>query len=130
LAISNMDAHREYVTAMRNHFIEQLEKNFEDIQFNGDYLGRAHFKVVSVSFPPSPKSELMLLNLDICGISASGGSACSSGAEVRSHVLNGIGAAAGRKSIRFSFSHYNKMEEVDYVIEKLKHIIPVRQTVV
>ncbi len=129
LAIENMDKHREYVTGMRNYFIEQLQKNFEDIQFNGDYMGNAHFKVVSVSFPPSPKSELMLLNLDICGISASGGSACSSGAETGSHVLQSIGAAAGRKSIRFSFSHFNKMEEVDFVIEKLKSIIPVRQAV-
>ncbi len=129
LAINNMEKNRAYVTEIRNYFIEQLQANFDDIQFNGDYTGNAHFKVISVSFPPSPKSELMLLNLDICGISASGGSACSSGAEAGSHVLKSIGAAADRKSIRFSFSHYNKMEEVDYVLDKLKTIIPVRETV-
>ncbi len=129
LSCNNMQKNREYVEGLRNYFIEQLKVNFDDIQFNGDYMGRGHFKVLSVSFPPSPKSALMLLNLDIHGISASGGSACSSGAEVGSHVLQSIKADADRKSIRFSFSHYNKMEEIDFVIDKLKSIIPAREAV-
>jgi len=83
--------------------------------------------VLSVSFPPSPKNEMLLLSLDINGISASGGSACSSGAEKGSHVLSAIGADPDRKSIRFSFSHYNTREQVDFVVEKLKTILPVRE---
>ncbi|MCK6692902.1 MAG: cysteine desulfurase, partial [Thermoanaerobaculia bacterium] len=59
-----------------------------------------------------------------------GGSACSSGAEKGSHVLSAIGADPGRKSIRFSFSHYNTREEVDVVIEKLKSILPAPVTTV
>jgi len=58
---------------------------------------------------------------------ASGGSACSSGSEKGSHVLEAIGADPTRKSIRFSFSKYNTKEEVDFVIEKLKNLIAVKE---
>ena len=102
-------------------------ENFDDIQFNGDVDGDNLYTVLSVSFPPSPKSELLLLLLDIAGISASGGSACSSGAEVGSHVLSAIGADPARKTIRFSFSHFNTKSELDLVIDKLQGILlPVR----
>ena len=55
------------------------------------------------------------------------GVACSSGAEKGSHVLEAIKADPDRKSIRFSFSHYNTLEEVDFVVEKLKAIVPVKE---
>ncbi|MEY3194945.1 MAG: hypothetical protein RIQ78_1042, partial [Bacteroidota bacterium] len=71
----------------------------------------------------------LLLSLDIAGISCSGGSACSSGSEKGSHVLDAIEVPVNRKSIRFSFSHYNTREEVDFVISKLKTILPVRNAV-
>jgi cysteine desulfurase len=64
--------------------------------------------------------DMLLFNLDIEGVSASGGSACSSGSSIGSHVLNAIGAEANRPSIRFSFSKYNTEEEVDIVVQKLK----------
>ena len=128
-ACANMESKREYISGLRSYMKAQLLEHFEDIQFNGDHEGSFHYKTISVSFPPSPKSDLMLLNLDILGICASGGSACSSGAEKGSHVLEGIQAPADRKSIRFSFSKYNSMEEIDFVIEKLKTIIAVKESV-
>jgi cysteine desulfurase len=70
---------------------------------------------------------MMLFNMDIAGISVSGGSACSSGAEKGSHVLEAIHADPERKSIRFSFSHYNTREEVDFVVEKMKGFIVQKQ---
>jgi cysteine desulfurase len=112
---------------LRSYMMQQLQENFEDIQFNGDYDGDFLYTVLSVSFPPSAKSELLLLHLDIAGVSASGGSACSSGAETGSHVLAAIGADPKRKTIRFSFSHQNTKEEVDAVIEKLKAVVEVRK---
>jgi cysteine desulfurase len=74
---------------------------------------------------------LLLLQLDIAGISASGGSACSSGAEKGSHVLEAIGADPKRKSIRFSLSWQNTKEEIDIVVQKLTKIleVPVRELV-
>lgn len=129
LAVNNIESRTEHIRDVRNYLKERLLESFDDIQFNGDYDGACLFTVLSVSFPPSPKNELLLLSLDIAGVSASGGSACSSGAEKGSHVLEAIGADPARKSIRFSFSHYNTREEVDFIIEKLKTILPARVAV-
>ncbi len=129
MSYENLEETREYTLGLRNYMKSQLLENFEDIQFNGDHEGNFHYKTLTVSFPPSPKSELLLLNLDILGICASGGSACSSGAEKGSHVLEKIQMDPDRKSIRFSFSKYNTKEEVDFVIEKLKTIIQVKEAV-
>ncbi len=126
MAIDKMDERSTYIRSIRSYMAEQLRNEFEDIQFNGDIEGESLYTVLSVSFPPSPKSELLLLNLDIAGVSASGGSACSSGAETGSHVINAIKGAPNRKTIRFSFSHYNTKEEVDIVIEKLRKLIPTK----
>lgn len=128
IACTNMDAYREHIQEIRNYFIEKLEASF-DVQFNGDYDGDSLYTVLSVSFPLTPRTEMMIMSLDIYGISASGGSACSSGAEQGSHVLAAINAPTDRKTVRFSFSHFNEKEEVDYVIEKLKSIVPVRVAV-
>ena len=76
--------------------------------------------VLSVSFPPGPKADMLVMNLDIAGISASSGSACSAGIEEDSHVLVAIGHPAERKTIRFSFSALNTDEEIHYTVEKLK----------
>lgn len=129
LATADMEARSTQIREVRDYMKERLLESFEDIQFNGDHDGNCLYTVLSVSFPPSPKNELLLLSLDIAGVSASGGSACSSGAEKGSHVLEAIGADPARKSIRFSFSHYNTKEEVDFVIEKLRAILPARVAV-
>ena len=120
----NMEQRAEYLNDLKQYFIQKLSTSFNDIRFNGDYNGASHFKVLSVSFPPSPKSELLVLNLDIVGVSVSGGSACSSGAEKGSHVDDAIKGDPARKNIRFSFSHHNTKDEIDFVIEKLEAIMP------
>lgn len=126
-AYSHIDEHKKQITALRNYFKQQLENIFEDIEFVGDINGEAHYKVLNVSFPPSPRAELLLFLLDMSGISASGGSACSSGAEGGSHVLNALCINPDRKSIRFSFSHLNTQAEVDYTLEKLKSLVALKQ---
>ena len=122
MALDEMDYRKEKVSAVRSYFEAQLSATFEDIQFNSTSKGL--YNICSVSFPPTPKSEMLMMNLDISGISASSGSACSSGVENDSHVLQAIGHNAKRKTVRFSFSHLNTTEEVDFVIEKLKTITP------
>ncbi|MFQ5446482.1 MAG: cysteine desulfurase family protein [Saprospiraceae bacterium] len=130
LACENMETYRAYIEHLRGYFMQKLQERFEDIRFNGDYDGNYLFTVLSVSFPPSPKSELMVLQLDIAGISASGGSACSSGAETGSHVLDAIGADPQRKTIRFSFSHFNTKAEIDFALEKLAGMVEAKKTVI
>jgi cysteine desulfurase len=129
LAYADADAKRAHVEHCRNYLKTRLLETFEGIEFIGDTEG-GHFKVLNVSFPASPKAELLLFSLDIAGISASGGSACSSGAEGGSHVLEALQIDPSRKSIRFSFSHLNTMADVDFVIEKLLKMTPVQATLV
>ncbi|MEQ8703998.1 MAG: cysteine desulfurase family protein [Phaeodactylibacter sp.] len=124
LAYTELEARRETITGIRAYLRQELEGSFEDLVFNGD-PEHGHYKLLSVSFPASPKAELLLLNLDISGISVSGGSACSSGADAGSHVISALQGDSLRTTIRFSFSHFNTKAEVDQVITKLKEILPV-----
>ena len=124
LAYQNLDVTKQKIIGLRKLLKNKLLEQFQDIQFIGDTEG-GNFKILNVSFPPSPKSELMLFNLDISGISASGGSACSSGAEGGSHVLDALAIDPSRKCIRFSFSHLNTEADVLFLLEKLKKMTPV-----
>jgi cysteine desulfurase len=124
MACTEMEARHTYISGIRQYMMNALLENFEGIEFNGDYDKNCLYTVLSTAFKMTPRSEMMLMSLDIYGISASGGSACSSGAEQGSHVLAGINASEAFKTIRFSFSHYNTKEEIDIVIEKLKSIVP------
>lgn len=108
--------------------IEQLEKHLPGVAFNGDAKGNSLYTVLNVCLPPTENAEMLVFNLDINGIAASAGSACSSGSNVGSHVLRAIGTDMSRPSVRFSFSKNNTKEEVDYAVAKLKEIFPVAVT--
>jgi cysteine desulfurase len=128
LACENMESRQAHISSIRAYMKDQLLKNF-DVAFNGDVDGDALYTVLSTCFPLTDRTDMILMSLDIHGVSVSGGSACSSGAEQGSHVLAAINAPEDRKTVRFSFSHYNKKEEVDFVIEKLKSIVPIKEAV-
>lgn len=127
LASANLETRREHIESVRNYLKMRLLDEFEDISFNGDFDGDFLYTILSVSFPPSAKNELLLLNLDVHGVACSGGSACTSGSEKGSHVLEAIDFDPLRKAIRFSFSHYSTTAEVDFLIEKLKGIVAVKR---
>ncbi|MCS6795853.1 MAG: cysteine desulfurase, partial [Raineya sp.] len=92
---------------------------------SGD-LENSLYTVLNVSFPPSETASMILFNLDIAGVSASGGSACSSGSESRSHVLEALKVPAERPAVRFSFSRMNTPQEIDFAIEKVAELYPVK----
>ena len=124
LAVSNMEERMASILEIKHYLADSLQNEFEGIRINGAFPESSHAKVLSVSFPPSPKTDLLLLNLDIEGFSVSGGSACSSGVDAGSHVIQSLGEAENRKTIRFSFSHKNTREEVDQLIATLKKLLP------
>ncbi len=126
IAYRDMEHDRKTISALRNYMIQKLKSEIPDISFNSETEKECLYTVLNVSFPPSDFSEMLLFNLDIAGIAASGGSACSSGSNVGSHVLAGIGADPNRPAVRFSFCRYNTIEEVDYVVEKLKELYAVK----
>jgi cysteine desulfurase len=123
-AYAHMDEHQAYIQELKDYLIDRLQAEIPGIQFNGETLKeKSLYTVLNVSFPEMDMADMLLFNLDINGISASGGSACSSGSNIGSHVLTGINADANRPSIRFSFSKYNTKEELDFVVSKLKPIV-------
>ena len=129
IACVNMESYEQQIRSLRDYMAMRLREHVPDIEFNGDLEGEALYTVLSASFPASDKSDLLLLSLDIAGVSVSGGSACSSGADVGSHVISALKKDPSRKTVRFSFSHYNTKAEVDFVIEKLMEILPVEVAV-
>lgn len=114
------NSNKQKILSLRTLFKDKLLTEFQYITFNGSQEGDFLAHVLSVSFPPGPKADMLVMNLDIAGISASSGSACSAGIEEDSHVLVAIGHPAERKTIRFSFSPFNTEEEILYTVEKLK----------
>lgn len=122
LAYANLEERQKQIRLLRDYLGVQLENNIPGVEYNGDPIG-GHYKILSASFPKSPKGEMLLMNLDMAGISASGGSACSSGIDVGSHVVGHLHPDSERHTIRFSLSHHNTQEEIDYVVDKLKNML-------
>ncbi|QNF33279.1 cysteine desulfurase [Adhaeribacter swui] len=121
IAYRDMDAHQQHIQNLKNRMIARLTEQIPGVEFNGNsaMADKSLYTVLNVSLPPSEITEMLLFNLDINKISASGGSACTSGANAGSHVLNALNCDPDRGAIRFSFSKYNTADEIDYVAEKL-----------
>jgi cysteine desulfurase len=122
IASANMETESLHINEIRDYMKESLKKNIPGVSFNGDHDGKCLYTVLSVAFPKTDKSDMLLFNLDINNICASGGSACTSGAEHGSHVIQAI-TDSEQQTVRFSFSKYNTKEEVDRVVEKLKEVL-------
>jgi cysteine desulfurase len=126
IAYHDMGGHQEYILGLKSYMIDQLTEKVPGISFNGEVgAEKSLYTVLNVSFPETEMADMLLFNLDIAGISASGGSACSSGTDIGSHVLGAIGANPDRPSVRFSFSKYNTRDEIDYVVAKVRELFPV-----
>ena len=124
MAYASMEEHQAHIQGLKTYLKEQLTAEVPGIAFNGENDPETSlYTVLNVSFPEMDMGDMLLFNLDINGISASGGSACSSGSNIGSHVLTAIGAEPGRPSVRFSFSKLNTKEELDFVVGKVKHIV-------
>ena len=122
--LKKQEAKYKHIKDLKDYFITQLENSLGDICFNGDYKGMSNYKVLSVSLPKSDSSSMLLFNLDIRGISCSGGSACSSGAAIASYVMEALNCDLEKPTIRFSLGASNTKEEIDYTIEQLKMLFP------
>lgn len=126
IACANMEKDRRYIQGLKSYMIENLKERIPGIKINGPAeASRSLYTILNVSFPETEIGEMLLFNLDINGISASGGSACSSGSEIGSHVLAELHADPRRPSVRFSFSKYNTREDIDYAVEKLREVMHV-----
>ncbi len=123
IAVANMDNESRHIHELRDYMKQRLVAEIPGVCFNGNPEGHSLYTVLSVGFPRTEKSDMLLFNLDIHNVCASGGSACSSGASTGSHVIEALHAANEQVTVRFSFSKFNTKEEVDKVIEVLKSIL-------
>jgi cysteine desulfurase len=123
IAAANYEKDSAYIQDIKKYMMEQLEKHVKHIEFNGDALGKSLYTVLNVAIPKTEKSEMILFNLDINNICASGGSACTSGADQGSHVIRAIKNNPNQIAIRFSFSKHNTKDEVNLVVKKLMELI-------
>lgn len=124
LSMEQMEAKRNHCLELKQYMMAQLCEAIPSVAFNGDPEGASNPSVLSVSLPPSENGGMLLFNLDIAGISASGGSACSAGASVGSHVIAALEPNSTRTTVRFSFGKQNTKEEVDTVVSTLKSLYP------
>lgn len=122
-ATRNFEKDSSYIQSLKTYLHQQLMEQFVGVSFNGDVEGNSLYTLLSVNFPKNDKSEFLLYNLDMIGICASGGSACSSGAEQGSHVLRALNTSENNVTVRFSFSKNNTVAEIDEVIEKLQALV-------
>lgn len=123
IATLNYEQEASYIGGLKMYMMEKLVQQIPGISFNGDPLGQSLYTILSVSFPKTEKSEMILFNLDINNICASGGSACTSGADQGSHVIRAINNNPNQVTVRFSFSKFNTRDEIDHVVDKLKTMI-------
>lgn len=119
IAYRDIDVKKTHIQNIKSSMIAMLREQIPGIQFNGDPEGNSLYTVLSVSLPPNEMSSMLLFNLDLAGISASGGSACTSGATGGSHVINSIYPGTDRTTIRFSFGKHNTLEEIQYTVNQL-----------
>lgn len=123
LATADIDAHNAKLIEMRDHMISEILTRIPETRLNGDATRRLPGNVnVSARYI---EGESLLLSLDLKGIAASSGSACTSGALDPSHVLLAIGLPheIAHGSLRLTMNEENTMEEVDTVVEALVEIV-------
>ena len=120
IAYQNIDNDIVYTKNLKKYFIDKIKQVHPEIQFNGPTDENAIYTILNVSFPKVGDASMILFSLDLDGICVSGGSACSSGANVGSHVIQALNKEKDTVNIRFSFSKLNTIEELDIVIDKLK----------
>ena len=123
IADRDLEKNFEYVTSLRDHFIDRVINEVPFVKLNGPRYNRlpanADFSFEFI------EGESILFSLDLAGICVSSGSACSSGSLEPSHVLLSLGLPEelAHGSIRFSFGKHNTMEQVDYAVETIKSAV-------
>ncbi len=120
LAYADVNEHQHHVQDLKSHMMNRLVNEIEGVSFHGETdPAKSLYTVLNVCFPKTEKAGMLLFTLDLKGVAASGGSACSSGAVKGSHVLEGINADPTRPNVRFSFSRYTTKAEIDYAVDQV-----------
>lgn len=120
IAFENLIVDETNIKGLKNYFVKKVKELVPNAEINGEPADETSYTIVNVRFPVQDK--MLLFNLDLSGVAASGGSACQSGSNKGSHVLSAFLNAeeVQKASVRFSFSKLNTITEIDYVLNQLK----------
>ncbi len=124
-AYENLEADRKYIEGLKSHFIQRMKVLSSTIGFNGlsADMDKSLYTVVSLRLPKNAKTEMLLFQLDMAGFAVSGGSACNSGSQKASHVIEALRGEEEQMVVRVSFSKFNTIEEVDAFVDSLQKLI-------
>ena len=124
LAFSDLKNHQKHVKELKYYMKDELFEMDSRIIFHGETdPNKSLYTVLSVGFPKDICNSMLLFSLDIFGIAASGGSACSAGSNKGSHVLAELPDQDKFQTVRFSLCRYNTKREVDYTLDKIRTIV-------
>ena len=124
LAFSDLKNHQKHVKELKYYMKDELFEMDSRIIFHGETdPNKSLYTVLSVGFPKDICNSMLLFSLDIFGIAASGGSACSAGSNKGSHVLAELPDQDKFQTVRFSLCRYNTKKEVDYALDKIRTIV-------
>nr|WP_314286982.1 cysteine desulfurase family protein [uncultured Capnocytophaga sp.] len=132
ISYAHLEENIDYVKSYKSSFITALKAHFPDIIINGrgsDGIEESSYSIVNIGFPSlSQQNDTLLFQLDLKGIACSKGSACQSGSVQVSHVLSSFLPVSSLQypSLRFSFSVFNKVEEIDFLVKTLKEIAVIK----
>ena len=126
IAHDHMEEHQVSIQGLKTYMKEQLQEMIPTIIINGEENSeRSLYTVLSVCFPLSERSSMFLFNLDINGVCVSGGSACTAGSNVGSHVLAALPNSQNCQPVRFSFGRFTTKEDIDYALEKVREMVAI-----
>ena len=127
ISYENLENDSKKVKELKDHFIKTVMKRIPETKINGKHnINESSYAILNLCLPiKSDKKTILNFKLDLAGISCSSGSACQSGSSQPSHVLSEMLSDDDMKkiSLRFSFSKFNTIKEVDYVVEFLKNFV-------
>jgi cysteine desulfurase len=123
MATEHYEKDSAYIKSLKKYMYDQLVQKIPTVSFNGDVFGESLYTLLSVNFPKNEKTEMILFNLDINHVCSSGGSACSSGAQQGSHVIQALKKQEDVVTIRFSFCKNNTTLEIDKVVSLLTTLL-------
>lgn len=127
ISYENLENDSKKVKELKDHFIKTVKERIPETKINGKHnINESSYAILNLCLPiNSDKKTILNFKLDLAGISCSSGSACQSGSSQPSHVLSEMLSDDDMKkiSLRFSFSKFNTIKEVDYVVEFLKNFV-------
>ena len=128
ISMEKLEEEKKYISELKSYFIKKLKSSIKGVEFNGlsGDMNKSTYTLLNVQFPiEQSKAEMFLFKLDLKGIACSKGSACQSGSDAGSHVLNEVLSSEelNKVSIRFSLSIYNKKEDIDIAVNEIVDLL-------